>query len=367
MDALTQYDQTIHQYFVGILGFLLLIKLFPDWRTRRDIVRFLDRFFWRILLAFAYVYRKWDRLMLPRKSLGASLAYSRLVAGNKIHYLRNARITRSELQGYGYRAKEKSFRPWIGDYLKALLIAVAGIACAVLTGYFYKKTGSYSVFGLGVTATVILFAATLYLESGQRRSHGKTLELESCKSFLKIMPDDWDVIPTGLLRHVGDVDLPLRMASDNVCTVEIKSWHSWSGRRRTQKALHQARRQQRAVNATFSVIWLPAAKREWVSIQQGVLIVCGSASCLLGKLFQHILYETSVKFPYEPGESILDTLKENGFRYDSLLQQWIGSCSPGETDQLAPHVRRYGGVIISDVPDYFDEDAYGFIEDSHVA
>jgi hypothetical protein len=240
------------------------------------------------------------------------------------------------------------FRPWKRDYLKALTLLLIGVLWVAGSLLLYHQQPDRYLLAVAMLCVIPIYYSAIYLDSALNRKRGKTIENQAKAKIVQILPEDWSVLPYGLLDGVGDIDLPLRLPNKEICIVEIKAWNRWSGFLRTSKAIHQVGRQRQIVRASYAVIWLPYAQSNYVNFHGRVLVVCGNARFLISKVGGIIKYPAVIKFVRKPSDDMRSYVKKVGFCWNKQASQWEGRCSASLMKDLRSQIADEGGIIVID-------------------
>jgi len=316
---------------ITILGLVIAIFwLFPMasglWRNVLYIGRGL---YWKLKKFLKWLFR----LATPGRRYGHSRSYGF-----------SQKISRTDLEYLCQSVSQGTYKPWRFDYIVACILWMLGIAIVAGAIYGYKLTRSHYVLSMAMLAVAPLYLGFSNQESGQRRKNGKIVEDKARKSLIKAIPSSWDVLPFRLYNF-GDIDVLLRLSDDSLCSIEIKSWRSWSGFSRAFSAIRQATRQKLAARASCAVIWLPLAPRIPPRYHCRILVVCGDASFLVEEIGKRIHCDFHVKFSQKPPEAIRNWLKEMGFRYARESRTWRGRRREGDLENIVCQIEPYGGKV----------------------
>ncbi len=158
------------------------------------------------------------------------------------------------------------------------LTGVLWLAPALL---MYGDRGKLFFAIVGMVGIVPLFYGSCAFDRALGRRHGAMVAKFFSKQVFDHLPKQWDVVPDGFLPSADDVDLVLRLHTNELCVVLIKPWASFSGGWSSRLALQEARRRRLRATASYAVVWLPNAPpmaRVW---HGGVVAVGGGARQLL--------------------------------------------------------------------------------------
>lgn len=242
---------------------------------------------------------------------------------------------------------QAEFKPWKRDFHVSFFWLVLGLAILGAAITWYLDIRNPYVALAGMVSVAPFYVATLHLEKGQKRKHGKNVEKAALEAFAAVMPEDWHIMPERMLDSGGDIDLPLCFPNGERCVVEIKSWHGWTGFFRTYRARAQVYRQRYAVKAAYGVIWLPHAKPAFSEFHGGIFVVGGRARYLVQNLQGMIRYDAVIKFPRQPSEDIRRYISSAmRFRWNPEAMQWEGKCSTRDADAMRGQIADEGGVIV---------------------
>lgn len=183
-------------------------------------------------------------------------------------------------------AKAGNYTPWRRDLALSRFFLVVPPLAAVAVAYLHPALMAGCA---AVGLFCLLVGWRLHVRAGSRR-YGQAVEAKFSHQAIARLQRAGFGVETGRMTKVGDVDLIVRRGAWSV-TVEIKSFWYWRGRfrdrARQRKARSQARRQREVVGADRAVIWLPNARRNWLSRlldwllpERNPVVVVGSAAQL---------------------------------------------------------------------------------------
>lgn len=138
----------------------------------------------------------------------------------------------------------------------------------------------------GMVGIVPLFYGSCALDRAMRRRHGAVVAKVVACELLDHLPKQWDVIPGGFLPSAADIDLAVRLPTNELCLVVIKPWTSLS-RWRSRLAVREARRRARAAGS-YGAVWLPHA-RPMARIWHGGIVVVGGDARRLFETIQAVI------------------------------------------------------------------------------
>ncbi len=342
--------------------------------------------FFGVFWGIPFLFRLWRNTVY--RSRGAFWSLKRFY-----HFLRNLwrhgwswqefsygpRYFRSRRQGQSSAARiytpylqstDEKFRPWVVDYWKAGFLCLVGIgwiifvalhASTILSVLSYPANGIYYIWALAMLSVGPFYLGASYLQCGLSRKRGKGIEIRAKKSVAAILPDGWTVLPDMRLDSGEDVDLPIRLPGGDIGVVEIKSWNYGSGFVRKRKAIAQVHRQRRALDASYSIIWLPKAKERYVGFHRRALVVCGSRQALIREIQGMIVQQVTIKFPSKPNYFIRRRIKTMGFIWITRAYSWSGRCSTNDVAKLEPHIIACKGSIRIDTKYQGEDGVDGYV------
>jgi hypothetical protein len=137
------------------------------------------------------------------------------------------------------------------------LMGVLWLAAALL---MYGARGELMFAIIGMMGIVPLFYGSCALDQAIGRRHGNMVAKFFSKQVSDYLPKQWDVVPDGFLHSADDVDLVLRLHTNELCVVLIKPWAAFSVGWRARLALKEAQRRRQRAAASYAVVWLPNAR-----------------------------------------------------------------------------------------------------------
>jgi hypothetical protein len=144
--------------------------------------------------------------------------------------------------------------------------------------------------------------------------------------------------------------LSVRLDNDELCIIEIKSWHRWRGYFRVKRALTQVHRQRRAVGAAYGVIWMPHAQTVVAEFRGGIFVVGGNTKYLIEQIPGIVRYKATIEFPRQPPDYLLAFIKSRRFRWNKTAKRWEGKSSERDAQELRREITHAGGVMVLERP-----------------
>jgi hypothetical protein len=121
-----------------------------------------------------------------------------------VQRLKVPRLTATLGRGYASGASTKTFAPWRANFVRTFLLVAIGSASIAATVYVYLQTLSYLAFLIAGFAVICFYEAYSLLQIGHKRRRGKMVEQDAKQDLQQHLPNNWDVVPNGYIKYVGD-------------------------------------------------------------------------------------------------------------------------------------------------------------------
>lgn len=168
--------------------------------------------------------------------------------------------------------KMPPYQPWTEN-----IGQIAIYTAALVASYFFllRKGHTIEFVIVAVIQAILIYEHFTTLSS---RRHGQAVERKALSALKKLAGDN--LRENVMTRHLGDVDGVL-LVNGKLFNIEIKS--VTTARKVTTANIRQARKQSHAIQS-HPIVWLPESKRNFTTVKEGMQIIGGNATYLLGVL-----------------------------------------------------------------------------------